>query len=54
MGDANEGAGAPPRRGLVARLIALNPLERSRLLMDMAPAERRELYDDWSGWAHDG
>ena len=54
MGDANEGAGAPPRRGLIARLIALKPLERSRLLMDMAPAERRELYDNWSGWAHDG
>jgi phage terminase large subunit-like protein len=45
---------APFRRELIARLLKLDVEIRWRAIMRMPPPARRALYDDWTGWAHDG
>jgi phage terminase large subunit-like protein len=44
----------PFRRVLIGRLLALDIAARWRIVLQMPPVARRALYDDWTGWAHDG
>lgn len=44
----------PFRRLLIEQLLDMDVATRWQVVLALDPDDRRALYDDWSGWAHDG
>ncbi len=53
-GPAPDDAGQRHGAALIAELAALAPAERIKLLFDLSPETRQDLYDSWLYWAHPG
>ncbi len=44
----------PPQRALIERLMEMDTAARWKAVFKLRPDDRRLLFDDWTGWAHDG